>query len=128
MHQPQSVTSRIRYGRKLVRAGISGIRSGQQVVRGEQRLASLAADAARNSLALAAVGACVGLLRSYFTDRHNRVSSAVVFGTLGGALGFCAGFGWKTRKLTSGLAQSAVREVGKARDEHWLESNPIDYA
>ena len=128
MNRSQSVTSTFRYGKKLVSAGITGIRSGQESARGEQRLSTLAAEAARGSLALAAVGACVGLLRSYLGRRHNRLSSAVVLGTMGSALGFCAGFSWKTRKVTSSAARSAARELRKARDEHWLERNPIDYA
>ncbi len=128
MTHPQSVTSTVRYGRKLVNAGITGIRTGQDSVRGERPLSALAVEAARNSLALAAVGACVGLLRFYVGHRRNRVASAVALGTLGSALGFCVGFGWKTRNVTSSVAHSAARELRKARDEHWLESNPIDYA
>ncbi|MFZ1134693.1 MAG: hypothetical protein WAN69_07095 [Candidatus Korobacteraceae bacterium] len=128
MTHPQSVTSTVRYGKKLVNAGITGIRTGQNSARGEQKLSTLAARAARNSLALAAVGACVGLLRSYLGHRRNRVSNALALGTLGSALGFVAGFGWKTRNVTSSVAHSTARELRKARDEHWLESNPIDYA
>lgn len=128
MTHPQSVTSTVRYGKKLVNAGITGIRTGQNSARGEQKLSTLAARAARNSLALAAVGACVGLLRSYLGHRRNRVSNALALGTLGSALGFVAVFGWKTRNVTSSVAHSTARELRKARDEHWLESNPIDYA
>jgi hypothetical protein len=46
----------------------------------------------------------------------------------GGALGFCASFSWKTLKLASSLAHSAIHEVHRVQDEHWLETNPIDYA
>jgi hypothetical protein len=53
---------------------------------------------------------------------------ALALGTLGSALGFVAVFGWKTRNVTSSVAHSTARELRKARDEHWLESNPIDYA
>lgn len=128
MNHCQSVTSSVKYGRKLVSAGISGIRNGQDSARGQQSLSSLAADAARGSLALAAVGACVGLLRSHRADRRSRPSNAVALGILGSAIGFCAGFGWKTRKVTSSVAHSTARELRKARDERWLELNPIDYA
>ncbi len=128
MNHPQSVTGTVRYGRKLVNAGITGIRSGQDSARGEQKLSTLAAQAARNSLALAAVGACVGLLRSYLGHRRNRFSNALVLGTLGSALGFVAGFSWRTRNVTSSVAHSTARELRKARDERWLELNPIDYA
>jgi len=120
--------SRVEYGRKLVNAGISGIRSGQDSARGEQTLSKLAADAARDSLALAAIGACIGLLRSQFAGKRDRPAKALALGTLGSVLGFCVGFGWKTRKVTSSVAHSTARELRRARDEHWLESNPIDYA
>ncbi len=128
MSDSQSVTGSIQYGRQLVSAGIAGIRSGQDSARGEQPLSTIAADAARSSLALAAVGACVGLLSSCLLRRGNRVPKTLVLGGLGSALGFFAGFSWKTRNVTSTVAHSAAKELRRARDEHWLESNPIDYA
>ena len=109
-------------------AGITGIRNGQDSARGEQPLSTLATEAAQDSLALAAIGACVGLLTSCLMRRSNRLSNAIAFGTVGSAVGFFAGFGWKTRSVTSNVAHSAVKELRKARDEHWLELNPIDYA
>ena len=128
MNHSLSTTSRVRYGRKLVNAGFSGIRSGQDTARGDQRLSALAAKAAQSSISLAAVGACVGLLSSCLMRRRSRTSSAVVLGALGSAIGFFAGFGWKTRSVTSSVAHSTARELRRARDEHWLELNPIDYA
>jgi len=109
-------------------AGITGIRSGQDFARGEQSLSKIAADAARDSLGLALIGACVGLLQSQFADRRNRPVKAFALGALGSVLGFCVGFGWKTRKVTSSVAHSTARELRRARDEHWLDLNPIDYA
>jgi len=47
---------------------------------------------------------------------------------VGSVLGFFAGFSWKTRNVTSSVALFAARELRKARDERWLELNPIDYA
>ena len=118
----------VKYGRKLVNAGISGIRSGQDSARGEQTLRKIAADAARDSLALAAIGACVGLLQSQFAEKRDRPAKALALGALGSVLGFCVGFGWKTRKVTSSVAHSTARELRRVRDERWLELNPIDYA
>jgi hypothetical protein len=128
MSYSQLANSRIKYGRKLVDASISGIRNGQNSARGEQPLSKIAADAARDSLALAAIGACVGLLRSQFAGKRDRPAKALALGALGSILGFCVGFGWKTRKVTSTVAHSTARELRRARDEHWLELNPIDYA
>ena len=120
--------TRVKYGRKLVNAGITGVRNGQDSARGDESLSKIAAEAARDSLTLAAIGACVGLLRSHFSETRDRPAKALALGALGSAIGFCVGFGWKTRKVTSSVAHSTVRELRRARDEHWLELNPIDYA
>jgi hypothetical protein len=128
MSHSDSANTRMKYGRKLVNASINGIRSGQDMARGEQPLRRIAADAARDSLALAAIGACVGLLRSRFADRRNRPAKALALGAIGSAIGFAVGFGWKTRNVTSSVAHSTARELRRVRDEHWLELNPIDYA
>jgi len=128
MSHSLTAPSRVRYGRNLVRAGITGIRNGQDTARGERPLSTMAADAAQGSLGLAVVGACLGLLGSCLMRRRRHLSNAVVFGTLGSAVGFIAGFGWKTRNVTSSVAHSTARELRRARDEHWLELNPIDYA
>jgi hypothetical protein len=127
MNHPRAVT-RVEYGQKLVNAGITGIRTGQDSARGEESLRKIAADAARDSLAFAAIGACVGLLQSQFADKRDRRAKALALGALGSVLGFCVGFGWKTRKVTSSVAHSTARELRRVRDEHWLELNPIDYA
>ncbi len=127
MSSTQSTTTRLAYGRKLMSAGISGVRTGHQTF-DPQRASTLITSSAEESLKLAAVGACLGMLPAILIRRHSRGKSAVVLGALGGALGFCAGFSWKTRKLTFSLAHSAMHEVHRAQDEHWLEANPIDYA
>ena len=43
-------------------------------------------------------------------------------------VGFVAGFAWKTRDLTGSMLQGASRAIETTRDEHWLETHPIDYA
>lgn len=127
MNRSASTASKVAYGRKLVSAGISGIRIGQSTLDG-QAVSSLMSDSVRDSLKLAVVGGCLGLLPACLAGKRPRLASALVFGALGSALGFVAGFTWKTRKVTSSLAHSAARELHKASDEHWLEMNPIDYA
>jgi hypothetical protein len=127
MNHPRAATP-VEYGQKLVNAGITGIRTGQDSARGEESLRKIAADAARDSLALAAIGACIGLLQSQFAEKRDRRAKALALGALGSVLGFCVGFGWKTRKVTSSVAHSTARELRRVRDEHWLELNPIDYA
>jgi hypothetical protein len=51
-----------------------------------------------------------------------------VFGLLGGAIGFGAGIAWENRRLAASAASGALRNIGRVRDEHWLERHPIDYA
>lgn len=127
MNLPASTASRVAYGRKLVNAGISGIRQSPRTLDGET-VSSLVADSARDSLKLAVAGACLGLLPAWLAGRRPRLSNVIAFGALGSVLGFAAGFTWKTRKVTSSLAHSAARELHRAGDEHWLERHPIDYA
>jgi hypothetical protein len=127
MNHNAPAATRLAYGRKLVNAGISGIRTGRENF-DPQRASALVSTSAEESLKLALVGACLGILPACLMRRRSRLSSALVLGVAGSALGFCAGFSWKTRKLTSSLAHSAMREVRRVKDEHWLETNPIDYA
>jgi hypothetical protein len=127
MNRNASATTRQSYGRKLVTAGISGVRRGRQNF--DPQLASaLVTRSVDEALKLAVLGACLGAIPAAFTQRRSRLSHAVALGALGGVLGFCAGFSWKTRKLTLSMAHAAAREVRRVKDEHWLETNPIDYA
>ena len=122
-----STIDKLAYGRKLIDAGIAGIRAGHHGF-DPQRASSLVSHSAEESLKLAAMGACMGVLPALLLRRRTRLAHAMLFGTVGGLLGFTAGFSWKTRTLTSRLAHSAMHEVHRVQDEHWLESNPIDYA
>jgi hypothetical protein len=47
---------------------------------------------------------------------------------MGSAIGLSLGLAWKSRRLTESMASGALQRIGKVRDEHWLESHPIDYA
>lgn len=127
MNRNAPATTRLAYGRRLVKAGISGIRTGRENF-DPQRASALVSNSAEESLKLAVVGACLGILPACLMRRRSRLASALVLGAAGSAIGFCAGFSWKTRKLTSSLAHSAIREVRRVKDEHWLDKNPIDYA
>ncbi len=93
-----------------------------------EKASSLVNRATEDSLKLAVLGTCVGVLPAVLLARRSRMSKAILFGVTGSVAGFLAGFSWKTRTLTSTLARSAMHEVRRAKDEHWLETNPIDYA
>jgi hypothetical protein len=115
------------YGRKLIGAGVTGLRTGHREF-DPAKANALVSRSAQESWPFALAGACLGIAPACILARRSRAANSVVFGALGGVLGFLAGFSWKTRELSSTLAHSAVLEVGRVKDEHWLEKNPIDYA
>ncbi len=128
MKESVKAPSSLGYARKLIAASASGLQSGRRAGVEGQSASKILASSARDSLLLALAGACAGLLPSCFLRGRRRIGKALAFGALGGVAGFCTGVSWKTRKLASNMSHSALREVGKVRDEHWLEDNPITYA
>jgi DNA-binding transcriptional LysR family regulator len=122
-----SHTNSIEYGRKLIHAGVTGIRTGHSEFDAHKAHA-LVTRSAEESLRLALAGACLGVVPGCLLARRSRAGSAALFGVLGSVLGFVTAFSWKTRSLSSTLAHSAFKEVRRTKDEHWLENNPIDYA
>ena len=120
--------SNLRYGRALVKSGVSGLSSGREAHLQGQPLSSALSQSARASLGMAAVGACLGLLRYYLPARKARAAQSVACGVVGSAIGFVAGFAWTTRDLTESMANSAFKQMNVVRDEHWLDRHPIDYA
>jgi hypothetical protein len=118
----------LRYGRTLVKSGVSGLRSGRESHLNGQPLSESLTQSARASLSLATVGACAGLLRFYVRGRRGRVPKTIAWSAIGSAIGFCAGFAWKTRELTASMGRSSLKQMGVVRDEHWLQRHPIDYA
>jgi hypothetical protein len=79
MNCSASKSSRIAYGRKLVNAGVQGLRSERQSLQAHA-ISALMADSARDSVKLAVAGACLGLLPSYVTRRRPHLSTLLAFG------------------------------------------------
>jgi hypothetical protein len=52
----------------------------------------------------------------------------ITCGALGCVVGFGAGVAWDNRRLAASIASAAMRNIGRVRDEHWLDRHPIDYA
>jgi hypothetical protein len=67
-------------------------------------------------------------LGSYAGNQPRSASRFFACGLLGGVIGFGAGIAWEGRRLAASVAGGALRNVGRVRDEHWLEKHPIDYA
>jgi hypothetical protein len=128
MKPDRAATTYLRYGRTLVKSGVSGLRSGRECHLNGQPLSEVLTQSARASLSLATIGACVGLLRFYASGHRGRVLKTIAWSAIGSAVGFCAGFAWKTRELTASMGRSSLKQMGVVRDEHWLERHPIDYA
>ena len=128
MNTRHSFGSQIRYGRELVKSGVSGLGNGRDAHLNGRLLSHVLGESARASLGLATLGAATGLLRYYLPARRRRLAQTIACGLIGGAFGFLAGFGWKTRELTESMTRSAAKQMGTVRDQHWLADNPIDYA
>ncbi|MFZ0772096.1 MAG: hypothetical protein WCA49_12710 [Candidatus Sulfotelmatobacter sp.] len=116
------------YGRKLVNSGLEGARSGREAFLNGEPLAPFVSESVRRALKPAAVGMCLGVLGSYPGCRQKSISRALACGLLGGAIGLGAGVVWESRRLGASVADGALKNISRVRDEHWLSKNPIDYA
>jgi hypothetical protein len=116
------------YGRRLLDSGIEGARSGQERFLDGKSLTPFLSESVRSALTPAVVGACIAVLGSYPGYRQKSVTRALAFGLLGGAIGLGAGLVWENRRFTATVAGSALRNIGRVRDERWLSKHPIDYA
>jgi hypothetical protein len=128
MQSDRALESYLRYGRSLANSGAAGLRSGRDAYLDGKPLGPVLSQKARASLGLAAIGACAGLVQLLLSSRRRRIPESLALGAVGSAVGFLAGFTWKTRDLTASMAQAAAKNMGAVRDEHWLERHPIDYA
>jgi hypothetical protein len=127
MKPQRKVRSGLHYGRALVNSGLSGLRHGRDSHLDGQPLSGALTESARGALGLAAIGTCAALIGSCFSRRERR-AKAVGYGVAGTVIGLIVGLAWKTRELTASMGRSALKEIGTARDEHWLQTHPIDYA
>src|SRR5690349_13837963 len=100
-----SQTTTVDYGRKLIHAGVSGFRTGRDEIDG-QHARELLTSSAQESVRLAIAGACLGVVPGCLLARRSRTANALIFGVIGGVLGFATAFSWKTRSLSSTLAHS----------------------
>jgi len=120
--------SEIEYGRKILASGLEGARLGEEAFLNGKPLRPFLNDVAHKALKPAAVGACLGVLSSLAGNRERSFGKTLLFGLLGGAIGFAAGMTWESRGLTESTANGAWQNIHKARDEHWVEKHPVAYA
>jgi hypothetical protein len=120
--------SEFEYGRRILSSAVDGAHSGREAFLNGRSLTPFLREGLRSALKPAVVGASIGVLGSYPGHRHRSIGRALAFGFAGWAIGLGAGVAWETRGLTARVTSSALRNIGRTRDEHWLERNPIDYA
>jgi hypothetical protein len=120
--------SEFEYGRRILNSAVDGARGGREAFLKGRSLTPFLREGLRSALKPAVVGASIGVLGSYPGHRHRSIGRALAFGFAGWAIGLGAGFAWETRGLTARVNSCALRNIGRMRDEHWLERNPIDYA
>jgi hypothetical protein len=128
MKSDRSLKNQFRYGKVLVESGVSGLRRGRDSHLRGQSLSTVLSQSARASVGMATLGATAALLKLYLNNRRSRLPKALAVGAIGSAVGFVAGLAWETRGLTSGMSRSALKQIGAARDEHWLQRHPVNYA
>jgi len=120
--------ARVNYGEKVLNSGLEGARVGREAFLNGRSLTPFLGESVRNALKPAAVGAFIGMLSSFSGNGHKSIRKAFAYGFLGGAIGFGAGVAWGSRRLVASVAAGARKNIGRVRDEHWLEEHPIDYA
>jgi hypothetical protein len=120
--------SNVDYGRKLVDSAMEGARTGEREFLKHESLAPFFAHSARQARKPAVIGLCLGALAGYLGTERRSKTAVVACAFLGGAIGFGASVIWDSRHLSASVASAAWKHIGKTRDEHWFEKNPIDYA
>lgn len=119
--------SEFEYGRRILNSALDGARGGREEFLNGSSLTPFLREGIRSALKPAVVGACIAVLGSP-GDRHRSIGRTLAFGFAGWAIGLGTGVAWETRGLTARVTSSVLRNIGRMRDEHWLERNPIDYA
>jgi hypothetical protein len=128
MHVAEWSKSEIAYGRRVLNSGLEGVRSGRKAFLHGRPVTPFFRESFRKALVPAAIGTLVGVVAGCPARRPRSTVQRVVSAVLGGAIGFGAGVVWENRSLVVSAANSALKNIGKVRDEHWLERHPIDYA
>jgi hypothetical protein len=120
--------SEVEYGRKVLGSGLEGARSGQEAFLNGRPLNAVLGESVQDALKPAMLGACIGFLSACANRRQRSIGRGLGLSGLYGVIGLGVGFAWASRALAAKMACHARRNVGRVRDERWLEEHPIDYA
>jgi len=127
MSVSETIKSNFAYGKELVGSGIEGANDARKAAFESAETTDMVTAAAQESWQAAAIGAMVGAIFGVLADDRKPVRGVIAGGLLGAAAGFAGSFAWKTRPLTNAMAREAGKRIGAVRDEHWLETNPVNY-
>lgn len=120
--------AQVGYCRRLVNSGLEGVRQGGEEFLDGETFDDFLEHFVRNAFRPAAIGACIGAMRSWSGPRRNSVGRALALSALGGVVAFGASLIWNTRHLTVSVARTASKNIARVRDERWMEENSIAYA
>jgi hypothetical protein len=124
MKRVRSLRSDLTYFKQLVGAGFDGIAAARHELDRPVFTPSLQ----RAAWTPAVLGGTVGALTARLIGKDKRASGIAIGGLVGTMCGVGAALAWTSRDFTRPAARNAFRRVNSARDAHWLELNPIDYA
>src|ERR1035438_1360204 len=126
MKSPSPLNSNVAYLAELVSSGFRGALSVGRVTLEDGPSGSVLSDSIRKTKKPAAIGAFIGVLASVW-NRDSKHSTALRDGFVGSTLGLAGGVMWNSRGATGAVVRGAIRNINAARDERWLQLNPIDY-
>jgi hypothetical protein len=127
MTAQQWLKSEAKYGRNVLHAGLEGSRAGREAFLNGRPLTPYLNKSVCKALIPAAIGTCIGVLGGV-SQRNRSAGRILAAASIGGAIGFAVGIAWENRGLTRSAVRGAAEQIGKVRDEHWFERNPIAYA
>ena len=126
MKPPSPLNANVVYLAGLVSSGFKGALSVGRLTLKDEPAGSVLSHSIRKSWKPAAIGACIGVLASFW-KRDPQHSTALRDGFMGSTLGLAGGVVWNSRGVTGAVVRGAIKNVNAARDERWLKLNPIDY-
>jgi hypothetical protein len=123
----EKIKTNLAYGHELVESGVEGAKEARKATLESPETTDIVAAAAQESWQAATIGVLAGAIFGVLADDRKPLRGVITGGLLGAAAGFAGSFAWKTRPLTSSMVHGASKRIGRTRDKHWLDNNPINY-
>ena len=123
----EKIKTNLAYGQELVESGVEGAKEARKATLESPETTDIVTAAAQESWQAATIGVLAGAIFGVLADDRKPLRGVITGGLLGAAAGFAGSFAWKTRPLTSSMVHGASKRIGRTRDKHWLDNNPINY-